>query len=287
MTLSLKPSPADASGFPTPAGTGGSSDAEGPYRLVDDVCAFLERARYRAGRRDRHLHGRRDRLRPRSRASGPGRRDRGQRHRVDERAAVHPWAVQAFADWRAAEQGGDLQAWIDVLQRFTAGPRRTLDQVAPEGGGELIGTMARHTVMNHLRLAEDGTPLPPHPPTPVGRTWERRPTVETPVLQCAAPWTARITAATPGGWRVRSPTAASSRSLEPPTIRTLRTRALSTTPCARSCPPAGHEGPGRALAAARDASFPSSTSSPCSSASSATLNAPRSRAGATARRNAG
>ena len=87
----------------------------------------------------------------------------------------------AFADWRAAESGGSAQAWIDVLQRFTAGPHRTLDQV-DTALRDLIQEMARSTLAQHLRLDENGVPVPPHPPTPVTGTWERVGDLRIPVL---------------------------------------------------------------------------------------------------------
>ncbi|MGO1389639.1 alpha/beta fold hydrolase [Brachybacterium sp. JB7] len=208
---------------PDARGHGGSSDAEGPYRLVDDVCAFLDALGIEqvvaigismGGGTACDLA-----LEHPDRVAGIVVSGTG----TSEPQFSDPWAVQAFADWRAAEQGGDLQAWIDVLQRFTAGPRRTLDQVAPDVV-ELIGTMARDTVMNHLRLAEDGTPLPPHPPTPVGRTWERLPTVETPVLAVCGALDGedhrrnarRLAGAVPDGRFVEVPGAAHYPNLENP-----------------------------------------------------------------------
>lgn len=117
---------------PDARGHGGSSDAEGPYRLVDDVCAFLDALGIEqvvaigismGGGTACDLA-----LEHPDRVAGIVVSGTG----TSEPQFSDSWAVQAFADWRAAEQGGDLQAWIDVLQRFTAGPRRTLDQVAPD-----------------------------------------------------------------------------------------------------------------------------------------------------------
>ena len=53
--------------------------------------------------------------------------------------------------------------WIDVLQRFTAGPHRTLDEADP-AVRDLIDTMARDTVIGHLRTDQYGVPVPPFPP---------------------------------------------------------------------------------------------------------------------------
>src|SRR5699024_3500112 len=92
-----------------------------------------------------------------------------------------PWMLQGFADWRAAEQSADAEAWIAVFQRFTAGPHRTREQVAP-AVRELIDTMARDTLAEHLRLGPDGLPLLPVQPTPVTETWERLGEITVPVL---------------------------------------------------------------------------------------------------------
>jgi pimeloyl-ACP methyl ester carboxylesterase len=166
---------------PDARGHGGSSDAEAPYRLVDDVLALLDALGI-------------ERVVAAGVSMGGG-------TAVDlaleapERIAglvvsgtgtskpefTDPWALAAFADWRAAEQGSDAEAWIAVLQRFTAGPHRTREQVDPLVW-ELVDSMARDTLAGHLRLDPDGRPLPPIPPTPVTDTWERLDGITVPVL---------------------------------------------------------------------------------------------------------
>lgn len=162
-------------------GHGGSSDAEGPYRLADDVIALMDALGI-------------ERAVPVGVSMGGGTAtDLALEHpgrvaaivvsgtATSEPRFTDPWVLATFAEWKQAETGGDLEAWVEVLQRFTAGPDRSREDVDP-AVWELIGTMARDTVMQHLRLAPDGTPLPPHPPTPVTRTWERLPEVTVPVL---------------------------------------------------------------------------------------------------------
>jgi pimeloyl-ACP methyl ester carboxylesterase len=162
-------------------GHGESSDAEEPYRLADDVIALMDALQIA-------------RAVPVGVSMGGGTAtDLALEHPERVAALVvvgtgtsepeftDPWVLQAFADWRAAEQGSDLDAWIDGLQRFTAGPRRTREDVDP-AVWELIGTMARDTVTDHLRLGPDGRPVPPLPPTQVTDTWARLPRIEVPVL---------------------------------------------------------------------------------------------------------
>lgn len=166
---------------PDARGHGGSSDAESPYRLVDDVVALLDALGIEqvvavglsmGGGTACDLA-----LEYPARVAGILVSGTGTSDPVFE----DPWALQAFADWTAAEQGGDLPGWIDVLLRFTAGPHRTLDEVDPRVR-DLVAAMARDTVENHLRTDADGIPLPPEPPTPVTETWQRLERIEVPVL---------------------------------------------------------------------------------------------------------
>ena len=166
---------------PDARGHGGSSDAEAPYRLVDDVIALMDALGIRrvvaagvsmggGSAVDLALE-----FPERVAAvvcSGTG---------TSEPEFTDPWALQAFADWRAAEQGTDAEAWIEVFQRFTAGPHRTREQVDPEVW-ELVEDMARDTLAQHLRLGSDGLPLPPVPPIPVTETWKRLGEITVPVL---------------------------------------------------------------------------------------------------------
>ncbi|MGP9539327.1 alpha/beta fold hydrolase [Brachybacterium sp. AOP43-C2-M15] len=162
-------------------GHGESSDAEGPYRLADDVIALMDSLGL-------------ERAVPIGVSMGGGTATDLALEHPDRVAALvvigtgtsepeftDPWVLQAFADWKEAEQGTDLDAWIAVLQRFTAGPRRRREDVDP-AVWELIDTMARDTVTQHLRFGPDGLPVPPVPPTPVADTWARLPRITAPVL---------------------------------------------------------------------------------------------------------
>lgn len=165
---------------PDARGHGGSSDAGSPYRLVDDVIALLDALGI-------------DQVVAAGVSMGGGTAvdlaleapERVAALAVSGTGTSQPeftesWALQAFADWRAAEQGTDPEAWIAVLQRFTAGPHRDREQVDP-AVGDLVDTMAHDTLAAHLRLGPDGRPQPPIPPTPVTETWSRLPTITVPV----------------------------------------------------------------------------------------------------------
>ena len=162
-------------------GHGESSDAEAPYRLADDVLALLDALEIAQAV-------------PVGLSMGGGTAvDLALEHpeRVEalvvagvgtsEPEFTDPWVLQNLADWSAAVQGGDLEAWLEVLQRFTAGPRRSLDEVDP-AVRKLVDTMARDTIAQHLRIGPDGVPLPPVPPTAVEDTWARLPQLTVPVL---------------------------------------------------------------------------------------------------------
>lgn len=166
---------------PDARGHGGSSDAEAPYRLVDDVVALLDALGIRrvvaagvsmGGGTAVDLA-----LEHPERVAGLVVSGTG----TSEPEFTDPWALQAFADWRAAEQGTDPEAWIAVFQRFTVGPHRMRDEVDP-AVWEIVDTMARDTLAGHLRLGPDGLPLPPVPPTPVPDTWARLGAITVPVL---------------------------------------------------------------------------------------------------------
>ncbi|MFC7374718.1 alpha/beta fold hydrolase [Brachybacterium sp. GCM10030267] len=166
---------------PDARGHGESSDAEAPYRLADDVVALLDALEI-----DRAVliglsmggstavdvalehPGRAAALV----ASGTG---------TSEPEFTDPWTLQVLADWQRAQEAGDLEEWLGVTERFVAGPARSIDEVDP-AVRELCARMARETVTDHLRVGEDGVPIPPQPPTPVTRTWERLEQVTVPVL---------------------------------------------------------------------------------------------------------
>lgn len=166
---------------PDARGHGGSSDATGPYRLTDDLVALLDALDIpRAVLVGISMGGgtavdtaleHPDRVAALV-VSGTG---------TSEPVFTDPWCLETFRRWRQAEQEGDLDAWIDAFMAFTAGPHRTRDDVDP-GVWELVETMARETVAGHLRVDEHGMPIPPAPPVPVTRTWERLGQVEVPVL---------------------------------------------------------------------------------------------------------
>lgn len=162
-------------------GHGESSDAEGPYRLADDVIALMDALGL-------------EQAVPIGVSMGGGTAADLALEHPDRVAALvvagtgtsepefsDPWVLQAFADWKEAEQGTDLDAWVAVLQRFTVGPHRRREEVDPTVW-ELVDTMARDTVSQHLRFGPDGLPLPPIPPIPVTETWARLPRITVPVL---------------------------------------------------------------------------------------------------------
>lgn len=166
---------------PDARGHGGSSDADAPYRLADDVVTLLDA-----------LGIERAALVGLSMGGGtavdvalehPGRvaalvvSGTG----TSEPEFTDPWCVDVFARWQAAERAADLDAWIAAFMEFTAGPHRTRDQVDP-AVWSLVETMARETVLNHLKVDANGVPLPPTSPTPVTETWSRLPKIDVPVL---------------------------------------------------------------------------------------------------------
>ncbi len=166
---------------PDARGHGGSSDAEAPYRLADDVVALLDAldieravlagismgggtavdvALEHPGRASALVVG------------GTG---------TSEPTFEDPWCLDALRRWKAAETSRDLETWISVFSEFTAGPQSGRGDVEPSVV-ELVETMARDTVAHHLRLDAHGTPIAPIPFTPVTRTWERLGRIDVPVL---------------------------------------------------------------------------------------------------------
>ncbi|MBK0331385.1 alpha/beta fold hydrolase [Brachybacterium sp. MASK1Z-5] len=166
---------------PDARGHGGSSDAEGPYRLADDVVALLDAldieravlvgismgggtavdvALEHPGRASALV------------VSGTG---------TSEPTFTDPWCLDVFQRWQAAEAAGDLETWIAVFSEFTAGPQRGRSDVDP-AVVDLVETMARETVAHHLRVDANGTPIAPIPFSPVTGTWERVGRIEIPVL---------------------------------------------------------------------------------------------------------
>ncbi|MEN5075228.1 alpha/beta hydrolase [Isoptericola cucumis] len=165
---------------PDARGHGGSSDADAPYRLADDVVALLDALGV-------------DRAVLAGVSMGGGTAVDVALEHPDRCAALvvtgtgtseptftDDWAVAAFADWKDAETRGDPEAWIAAFAHFTPGPHRTRAEVDPVVDA-LVEAMARDT-LGHLRLDEAGVPIPPTPPTPVTDTWERARGIRSPVL---------------------------------------------------------------------------------------------------------
>ncbi|MEX5258235.1 alpha/beta fold hydrolase [Kocuria arenosa] len=166
---------------PDARGHGGSSDAEGPYRLADDVVAVMDTLQV-------------DRAVLAGVSMGGGTAVDVALEHPDRCAALvvtgtgtseprftDPWTLAALRDWKQAEAAGDAEAWIDVFMRFTHGPYRTRADLAPSVDA-LVERMARETLSSHLRFDPNGVPVPPTPPSPVPDTWGRVPGIEVPVL---------------------------------------------------------------------------------------------------------
>lgn len=208
---------------PDARGHGGTSDAEGPYRLCDDVVALLD-----------FLQLERVVLIGLSMGGGTA---------VDV-ALEHPervaalvvsgtgtsetrfrdrWALEVLDAWRTAAERGDAEGWIDAFLRFVPGPRRTLESV-DASVRELVEAMARDTLSAHVQIGPGGTPVPPVPPTPVTRTWERLGSIAAPVLAVCGEMDGedhramgrRLAAAVPRGRYVEIPAVAHYPNLEAP-----------------------------------------------------------------------
>lgn len=166
---------------PDARGHGGSSDADGPYRLTDDVIALLDALEIdRAVLVGVSMGGGTavdTALEHPARVAGLVVSGTG----TSEAEFTDPWMRSTLADWKAAEVGGDLEGWIDAFMRFTAGPHRRPEDVDP-AVWQLVETMARETIADHLRLGSDGAPIPPVPPEPVTQTWQRVGGIQVPVL---------------------------------------------------------------------------------------------------------
>ncbi|PWH05944.1 alpha/beta hydrolase [Brachybacterium endophyticum] len=166
---------------PDARGHGESSDAEAPYRLADDVVALLDALRVPSA----VLVG--------LSMGGGTAVDVALEHPERASALVvsgtgssepeftDPWCLDVFRRWKEAETAGDLDVWISVFTEFTVGPSRTRADVDP-GIIELVESMARDTVMHHLRVDDHGIPIPPIPCTPVIDTWKRLHRIDVPVL---------------------------------------------------------------------------------------------------------
>lgn len=166
---------------PDARGHGGSSDAEGPYRLADDVvavmdalgieCAVLAGVSMGGGTAVDVALEHPDRCAALV-VTGTG---------TSEPRFTDPWTLAALRDWKQAEAAGDAEAWLGVFMRFAHGPYRTRAELVPTVDA-LVERMARETLSSHLRFDPHGVPVPPTPPTPVPHTWARVPGIVVPVL---------------------------------------------------------------------------------------------------------
>ncbi|MEU8033957.1 alpha/beta hydrolase [Streptomyces sp. NPDC049099] len=154
-------------------GHGGSANATGPFRPVDDLAALL-----------RGLDAAPAVLVGVS-MGGATAVDCALEHPELVRAVVvsgvgtsepvfeDPWALDVFAAQQQALVAGDVAGWVDAFQRFTAGPHRDLADVAPE-------VVRRIAEMAHGTLAKH-TPEEPDHRVPVTATWERVAGITVPV----------------------------------------------------------------------------------------------------------
>lgn len=166
---------------PDARGHGGTRAMEGPYRLADDVVALLDALGIdRAVLAGVSMGGATavdvaleypDRVAALA-VSGAG---------TSEAEFTDPWALGTFEALQRARAASDLEGWVEAFLRFAPGPHRASEEVAPEVM-DLLGTMVRDTLANHLRFDADGYPIEPTPPTPVQDTWSRLTGVEVPVL---------------------------------------------------------------------------------------------------------
>ncbi|MBF8185766.1 alpha/beta hydrolase [Nonomuraea sp. K274] len=85
-----------------------------------------------------------------------------------------PWTTRTWAAWHAAMAAGDLDASVEGLMLFAAGPHRTLGDLDPEVVDRLRrmtqGTMSKHTKDEPDHLI------------PVRDTWDRAAGIDVPVL---------------------------------------------------------------------------------------------------------
>jgi len=166
---------------PDARGHGGSSDAAAPYRLADDVVTLLDALEIeRAVLAGVSMGGGTAvdvaLVHPSRVAalvvSGTG---------TSEPEFHDPWTLGVMADWSAAEQRGDAEAWLDAFSRFTHGPHRTRPEV-DAAVWDLVQSLAGSVLDDHVTVGPDGTPVPPIAPTPVADTWQRIGQITAPVL---------------------------------------------------------------------------------------------------------
>ncbi|HZG88801.1 MAG TPA: alpha/beta hydrolase, partial [Pseudonocardia sp.] len=156
---------------------GGSSTATGPYRHCDDVAAVIRRLDLGPAV-----------LMGGSMGAGTA-LDTALEHPELVRGLVisgagtsepefrDPWALGVMDTCQRAQQAGDGPTWVEAFLLFAAGPRRGLDEVAPD-------VVALCRLMAEASVARFSTPgaVLPAAPVPVGRTWQRLPEVTAPLL---------------------------------------------------------------------------------------------------------
>lgn len=165
---------------PDARGHGGSSSADTPFRLVDDVVGLLDAL----GLSEAVVVGLSmgggtavdlaveypDRVLGLV-VSGTGTSDPEFRD---------PWVLDIQATWQRAVQERDPEAWVEGFARFLPGPHRGPDDVDP-ALVEANDTMIRHTLTTHvLPLVAQGRM--PEQPTAVERVNDRRRGIDVPVL---------------------------------------------------------------------------------------------------------
>ncbi|MFF0990257.1 alpha/beta fold hydrolase [Kocuria nitroreducens] len=208
---------------PDARGHGGSSDADSPYRLADDVVAVMDALEI-------------DRAVLAGVSMGGGTAVDVALEHPDRCAALvvtgtgtsepvftDPWTLAAFREWKDAVAAGDVDAWVDVFMRFTHGPYRTRADLDPTVDA-LVEQMARETLLGHLRCDPGGAPVPPTPPSPVPGTWGRVPGIGVPVLALSGALDApdhlengrRLAELAPAGAHLEIPRAAHYPNLEQP-----------------------------------------------------------------------
>lgn len=166
---------------PDARGHGSTPAATAPFRLADDVIALLDRLEIeRAVVIGLSMGGGTAvdlALEYPSRVAGLVVSGTG----TSEPAFTDPWVLGIFADWAAAQERGDAEAWLDAFMRFTHGPERGPSEVA-DAVWRSVEKMARETLAQHVVVDEDGVPQAPIRPTTLTQTWERLPEIRVPVL---------------------------------------------------------------------------------------------------------
>ncbi len=159
---------------PDARGHGRSANATRPFRPTDDVAALL-----------RHLDTGPAVLAGVSMGAGTA-TDTALEHPdlvgalvvsgagTSEPTFTDPWTLAALQQWTGAMAAGDLEASIDGITLFAAGPARSLDDLDQSVVARLRD-MARRTMSRHQPGERDWT-------EPVQDTWDRAAKIAVPVL---------------------------------------------------------------------------------------------------------